>query len=163
MATSLYATSCPLFLTPVDAFPLTLRVHGDLPSSCPGCFQYPGPWNEPLFYLHTKSSTTNTAWLPICSSFTQCPKKPQQASSPYLLSSIARGVDWKVKMHARTLRSNRMNCATVDESSILPVPYLLEEVSHVDFLRLHLHHPWVLEHTPWSCSSWAFFLEAGIC
>lgn len=42
---------------------------------------------------------------------------------------------------------------------VLPVPHLLEEVCHVDFLRLHLHHPGMLKHAPWCCSSGTFFLE----
>ena len=46
------------------------------------------------------------------------------------------------------------------ESLILPVPHLLQEVSHVDLLGLHLDHPRVLEHAPGSGSARAFLFEA---
>lgn len=51
-------------------------------------------------------------------------------------------------------------CQTLlDEVLVFPVPHLLEEVGHVDLLRLHLHHPWMLEHTPRCSSPWAFLLK----
>ena len=44
-------------------------------------------------------------------------------------------------------------------SLILPVPDLLEEVLHVDFLCLHVDHPRVLEHTPRRRPAVVVFLE----
>jgi hypothetical protein len=46
---------------------------------------------------------------------------------------------------------------------IFPVPDLLEEVRHVDLFRLHLNHPWMFDHSPWSGSSRAFFLKTEAC
>ena len=44
--------------------------------------------------------------------------------------------------------------------SILPIPDLAQEVGHVDFLALHLDHPWVLHHAPGRGSARRFFFEA---
>ena len=52
--------------------------------------------------------------------------------------------------------------ARLAASLILPVPHLLEEVGHVDFLGLHFYHPGMLEHAPWGRSSWAFLLQARL-
>jgi hypothetical protein len=48
-------------------------------------------------------------------------------------------------------------------SLILPVPNLLEEVLHVNFLGSHFDHPRVLEHTPWGGSTRAVFLKTKYC
>lgn len=45
------------------------------------------------------------------------------------------------------------------EDLVFPVPDLLQEVRHVDFLSLHLYHPWVFQHAPWCGSARAIFLE----
>ena len=42
---------------------------------------------------------------------------------------------------------------------IFPVPHLLEEVGHVDFLCLHLKHPRVVEHTPGRSASGRLLFE----
>jgi len=66
----------------------------------------------------------------------------------------------RVRMREERSRSKRVEGdARLAASLILPVPYLLEEVGHVDFLGLHLHHPGMFEHAPWGRSSWAFFLQ----
>lgn len=44
---------------------------------------------------------------------------------------------------------------------VLPIPHLLEEMAHVNFLGFHFHHPRMLKHAPWCGSSRALFLEAG--
>ena len=44
---------------------------------------------------------------------------------------------------------------------ILPIPHLLQEMSHVDLLRLHLYHPRVLKHAPWCGSARALLLKAA--
>lgn len=44
---------------------------------------------------------------------------------------------------------------------VAPVPHLLDEVSHVHFLVLHVQHPRMFQHPPWSCSSRWFFLETA--
>lgn len=41
-----------------------------------------------------------------------------------------------------------LRAAGFSPSSILPIPNLGEEVLHVDFLTLHLHHPGMLDHAP---------------
>lgn len=46
---------------------------------------------------------------------------------------------------------------------VLPVPYLFEEMSHVDLLGFHLDHPWVLKHAPGCGSTRTFFLKAVPC
>ena len=45
--------------------------------------------------------------------------------------------------------------------SILPVPNLSQEMFHVDFFAVHLHHPRMFEHAPWGRSSrWFLFQTA---
>lgn len=44
--------------------------------------------------------------------------------------------------------------------SILPVPDGLQELHHVDAFTLHLNHPWVIEHSPWCCTTVGLLLEA---
>lgn len=43
--------------------------------------------------------------------------------------------------------------------SALPIPHLREEMLHVDFLALHLHHPRVFDHAPGRCATGGFFFE----
>lgn len=46
--------------------------------------------------------------------------------------------------------------------SFFPVPDLLQEMFHVHFLALHLHHPRVLQHTPRCRAAGRFFLETAV-
>jgi hypothetical protein len=47
-------------------------------------------------------------------------------------------------------KSRQLNRKSLNRETnlILPIPNLLQEVTHVDFLRLHFEHPWVVEHAP---------------
>lgn len=45
--------------------------------------------------------------------------------------------------------------------SIFPVPYLYQEMLHIDFLALHFNHPRMFKHSPRSGTAGGFFLKAG--
>lgn len=45
--------------------------------------------------------------------------------------------------------------------SIFPVPYLYQEMLHIDFLALHFNHPRMFKHSPRSGTTGGFFLKTG--
>lgn len=45
--------------------------------------------------------------------------------------------------------------------SIFPIPHLLEEKFHVDFLTMHLDHPGVLKHAPRGCATGGFSFQTA--
>ena len=55
---------------------------------------------------------------------------------------------------------NMVDTSRFEGRSILPIPYLFQEVLHVDFLVLHVNHPWMLEDAPWSGSAVGIFFQA---
>ena len=44
-------------------------------------------------------------------------------------------------------------------SSILPLPYLFQEGSHLDFTAYHILHPRMFQHPPGRCALGAFLFE----
>jgi hypothetical protein len=67
----------------------------------------------------------------------------------------------KGEIHEKRVACDRSEVLSDEASLLFPIPYLLEEMGHVDFLRLHLHHPRVFEHAPGRRSSRALFLKTA--